>query len=262
MPAAPRRAVGPGTVRPVVLVTGASSGIGEAVAERFAAADGWRLLLAGRDGERLAAVARRTGGRALAADLGERAGVERLAADALAAGGRVDVLVVAAGIGWAGPFVEMPAEDVDRLVAVNLSAVVHLVRLVLPGMVRRGSGRVVLIGSIAGSVGVRNEAVYAATKGALVAFADSLRYELAGTRVRVSVVSPGAVDTPFFGRRGVPYPREHPRPVPAGRVADAVWRAAVRGRGTDSFVPGWLGAPARLRGALPGVFRALAKRFG
>jgi short-subunit dehydrogenase len=251
----------PTTAGPVALVTGASSGIGQAVAERIATAGGWRLLLGGRDEERLAAVARSTGGTPLAADLGERTGVERLAAQAVEREGRVDALVAAAGVGWAGPFVGMPADAIDRLLAVNLTSVVHLVRLVLPGMAERGVGRIVLIASMAGRVGVANEAVYAATKGALLAFAESLRYELAGTRVRVTVVLPGAVETPFFDRRGVPYHRDHPRPVPAERVAEVVWRAIERGA-EDVYVPGWLAMPARMQGAVPGFFRALAKRFG
>ncbi|MGA4862587.1 SDR family NAD(P)-dependent oxidoreductase [Streptomyces lavendulocolor] len=255
------RPAGSPVARPVLLVTGASSGIGEAVADRFAADGRWRLLLGGRDEERLAAVARRTGGGALRADLGERAGVERLAAGALEREGRVDTLVAAAGIGWAGPFTRMPADDIDRLITLNLTSVVHLVRLLLPGMAERGAGRVVMIGSMAGRVGVGNEAVYAATKGGLLAFADSLRYELAGTRVGVTVVLPGAVDTPFFARRGAPYHRDRPRPVPAERVAEVVWQAVVRGR-DDVFVPSWLGMPARLHGAVPGFFRAMAKRFG
>ncbi|MFF8831101.1 SDR family NAD(P)-dependent oxidoreductase [Streptomyces sp. NPDC015131] len=262
--AGPGRTPPPGArpvARPVALVTGASSGIGEAVADRFAADGRWRLLLGGRDEERLAEVARRTGGEALRADLAGRAEVERFAAEALEREGRVDALVAAAGIGWAGPFTRMPGDAVDRLIALNLTSVVHLVRLVLPGMVERGVGRVVIIGSMAGRVGVGNEALYAATKGGLLAFADSLRYELAGTRVGVTVVLPGAVETPFFSRRGVPYHREHPRPVPAGRVAEAVWRSAVRGA-DDVFVPGWLAFPARLHGAVPGFFRAMAKRFG
>ncbi|ORT55989.1 SDR family NAD(P)-dependent oxidoreductase [Streptomyces sp. CB03238] len=270
MPLTPRREATPGrgrpvggepVARPVVLVTGASSGIGEAVADRFAADGRCRLLLGGRDEERLAAVARRTGGGALRADLAERAGVERLAAEALEREGRVDVLVAAAGIGWAGPFPRMPADAVDRLIAVNLTSVVHLVRLLLPPMAERGVGHLVMIGSMAGRVGVANEAVYATTKGGLLAFADSLRYELAGTRVGVTVVLPGAVDTPFFTTRGVPYHRDHPRPVPAERVAEVVWRAVVRGR-DDVFVPGWLAMPARMHGAVPGFFRAMAKRFG
>ncbi|MFI1966503.1 SDR family NAD(P)-dependent oxidoreductase [Streptomyces pathocidini] len=251
-----------GAERPVALITGASSGIGAAVAERLAADGGWRLLLNGRDPERLSEVARRTGGIALPADLADPGGREKLVRQAEEQGeGRVDALVAGAGIGWAGPFTAMPAETVDRLLTVNLAAVVHLVRLLLPGMVERRAGRIVLIGSMAGSVGVRGEAVYAATKGGLMAFADSLRYEVADSRVAVSIVLPGAVDTPFFTRRGAPYHRDRPRPVPAGQVAAAVRDALATGR-AQAFVPSWLGMPARVHGVAPGVFRTLAKRFG
>ncbi|MGH3312795.1 MAG: SDR family NAD(P)-dependent oxidoreductase [Streptomyces sp.] len=250
-----------GSQRPVALITGASSGIGTAVAEQLAAEGNWRLLLNGRDEDRLADVAVRTRGTPLPADVTDPQARARLAREALAHGGRVDALVAGAGIGWAGPFSGMPLEAIDRLLAVNLSAVLHLVRLLLPGMVARRTGRVVLIGSVAGSVGVREEAVYSATKGGLMAFADSLRYELSSSGVRVSMVMPGPVDTPFFGRRGVPYRRSRPRPVPPGRVADAVREALVSGR-PDAYVPGWLGVPARLHGAAPGVFRSLAQRFG
>jgi short-subunit dehydrogenase len=261
MPDTSRRGPGFGAERRVALITGASSGIGTAVAQRLAAEGGWQLLLNGRDQGRLETVAKSTGGTALPADVADRRSREQLAEQAMERGGRVDALVAAAGIGWAGPFAGMPAEAIDRLLAVNLSAVLHLVRLFLPGMVSRGTGRVVLIGSMAGCVGVRDEAVYAATKGGLMAFADSLRYELGGTKIRVSMVMPGAVDTQFFSRRGVPYHRDRPRPVPPGRVADAVSRALAGGR-EDLFVPAWLGLPARVHGMAPGIFRTLAKRFG
>ncbi|NSC25043.1 SDR family NAD(P)-dependent oxidoreductase [Streptomyces albus subsp. chlorinus] len=247
--------------RPVALVTGASSGIGAAVAERLAAEGGWRLLLNGRDERRLAQVATRTGGVPLAADLSDARARERLAEEALAHSGRVDALVAGAGIGWAGTFAAMPAEDIDDVLAVNLNATLHLVRLLLPGMVDRRCGRVVLIGSMAGSVGVRGEAVYAATKAGLTAFADSLRYELAPSRVRVSMVLPGVVDTPFFQRRGAPYHRDRPRPVPPDDVAEAVFRALRTGR-PNAYVPSWMAVPAWLHGAVPGLFRSLAQRFG
>ena len=251
----------PGAGRRVALVTGASSGIGAAVAARLAAEGSWDLLLSGRDEQRLAKVAAATSGTVLRGDLALREGCDELSDSALARTGRVDLLVAAAGVGWAGQFTLMPVSAIEEVLAVDLAAVVHLARAILPGMVLRGSGHLVIIGSIAGRVGVREEAVYSATKGGLAAFAESLRYELMGTDVRVSMVLPGVVRTPFFDRRGVPYRRSWPRPIPPEQVADAVYDAVERGR-DEVFVPAWLGLPARLHGLAPGVFRKLAGRFG
>jgi short-subunit dehydrogenase len=128
-------------------------------------------------------------------------------------------------------------------------------------MLQRRRGHIVNVASVAGHVGVAREAVYAATKGGLVTFTESLCQELARSPVGVSLVSPGVVDTPFFERRGVPYGRARPRPVPPELVADAIVAAMVARR-SQVFVPRWLGGPVRLRGALPGLYRSLATRFG
>ncbi|MFI8003396.1 SDR family NAD(P)-dependent oxidoreductase [Streptomyces sp. NPDC086010] len=247
--------------RRVVLITGASSGIGAEVASRLSAGTRWDLLLNGRDETRLGAVAARTSGTPLPMDLATQEGCRKLAEAALAHSGRVDALVAAAGLGWAGPYTDMTPTTVDRLVNVNVCAVLHLVRLVLPQMIARGSGRLVLLGSVAGRYGVRGEAAYAATKGALIPFAESLRYELQGTGVQLCLVQPGPVATPFFARRDAPYARSWPRPVPAGRVAAAVEEALAGGR-DQITVPRWLGAPARVQGMAPNLFRRLATRFG
>ncbi len=248
------------TDRPVVLITGASSGIGLATATRLADA-GWQTLLSGTDRNRLDALAGRTGGRALPEDLSKPDGPARLAEAALAAAGRVDALVASAGLGWRGPFAETPSDTLDRMIEVNLAAPLRLIRLLLPGMLERRRGRIVLLGSMAGQVGVRDESGYSATKGGLAMFAESLWYELRGTGVGVRLVLPGAVDTPFFDRRGTPYQRELPRPVSAERVADTVVATMTTER-DRLFVPHWLGFPARIHGVAPGVFRRMASRFG
>jgi NAD(P)-dependent dehydrogenase (short-subunit alcohol dehydrogenase family) len=257
----------------VALVTGGSSGIGAATA-RTLAAEGARLLIAGRDPARLQAVASQTGGIALTGDLADPDGPAGLAAAAQRAAAAlprapgdgdgaagVDILVNNAGLGWAGPIGDITAEKVAELVAVNLTAPMQLTRLLLPGMVARGRGRVVFVSSIAAATGVRGEAVYSATKAGLVSFAESLAYELDGHDVRVSVIVPGVIDTPFFDRRGRPYGRKRPGPQPPERVARAIVGCLEHDRGV-SYVPRWMRVPAWLHGAAPGTFRALATRFG
>src|SRR5918992_1815924 len=172
-----------------VLITGASSGIGAATARAVAAAGG-RTVLAGRDRQRLAAVAAETGGVPFAADITLPFELTE----------PIDVLINNAGIGWAGPFPEMSEEDIERLIAVNLTAQIRLTHALVPGMIERGRGHLVFVASIAGATGVRHEAVYAATKAGLMIFADSLRLELAETGIGVSVIVPGVIDTPFFER--------------------------------------------------------------
>ena len=257
----------------VTLVTGASSGIGAATATALAAA-GARLLLTGRDAARLAEVARRTGGVALPADLavpGEPARLAVAASQAALAApwarrttgdqGGIDILVNNAGLGWAGPLGEVTTADITELMAVNLAAPMELTRLLVPGMAQRGRGRVAFVSSIAGVTGVRGEAVYAATKAGLSTFAESLAYEVRDHGVRVCVIVPGVIDTPFFGRRGRPYGRKRPAPIAAERVATAIVAALEHDRAVV-YVPRWLRMPAWIHGAAPGAFRALAARFG
>jgi short-subunit dehydrogenase len=128
-------------------------------------------------------------------------------------------------------------------------------------MTKRGAGHLVFVSSIAGVTGVRQEAVYGAAKAGLGRFAESLSYELAGQHVGVSVVVPGVVDTPFFDRRGRPYHRTLPAPIPPERVARAIIAATRRERDLV-FVPGWMRFPAWLHGSAPRTFRLLAGRFG
>lgn len=244
----------------VVLVTGASAGIGHAAAARFAARDA-RVLVHGRDSQRTKQVADEIGGRPLIADLASPAERQRLAAEALGAFGHVDVLVNNAGFGYAGRFAEMDVDVVRRLVEVDLLAAIELTRSLLPSMIERGRGAICFVTSIAGRTGVAREAVYSATKAGLDAFADSLRGETARSGVNISVVVPGVVDTGFFETRGTPYGRTRPRPIAADTVADAVVRAVERDR-AEEWRPRWLRIAPTVRALAPGAFRQLAIRFG
>jgi len=243
----------------ITLVTGASSGIGAATAEALSSA-GARLILTGRDEDRLKAVAVKTNATAFPADLSQPGAPDELVRLALATYGRIDLLVSNAGAGWAGPIGDLPGGTADQLVAVNLLAPVHLARLLIPGMAARGAGHLVFVSSIAGATGVRHEAVYAATKAGLNTLAESLRYELADTGVGISVVLPGVVSTPFFSRRGRPYARHWPAPVSPDRVAGAIVTAVSHNRRVV-YVPGWLHFPAWVHGIAPGTFRSLATMF-
>jgi short-subunit dehydrogenase len=241
------------------LVTGASSGIGAATA-RALAADGASVALAGRDATKLADVAAETGGPAFAGDLTEPGYPARLVAEASAVLGGLDIVVSNAGAGWCGPFRDMPPGDIDDLIDLNLRAPAHLLRAAVPDLVAKGRGHLVLVGSIAGLVGVANEVLYSATKAGLGGLAASLRAELAGTGVKVSLISPGVVDTPFFSRRNRPYNRSRPAPIPAHEVADAIVDCLRFGR-PEAIVPAWLTVPARIHGLVPRAYQALAQRF-
>ena len=233
-------------------MTGATSGIGRATAIALARA-GARVIVTGRDAEALAAVRDATGGTAVAADLGNLADVERLAAAALSGPVPVEILVNNAGVGWAGAFAAMPAEMIEELVAVNLLGTARLTRALLPAMLERRRGHIVMVASVAGHVGVRDEALYAATKAAMLNFSESLRYEVRAAGVRVTTVSPGVVDTEFFERRGSPFRRRRPRPIPPERLARAIVRAIQRER-DEVVVPGWLRLPIWLHGVWPGLY--------
>lgn len=185
----------------VVLVTGASSGIGEATARRLAAA-GANLVLAARRADRLNALAREidpTGRQVLAipADVTEEHDRHRLVGDAVVRFGRIDALVNNAGFAVRGPLERVPMDLLRENFETNLFSVVALTQLVLPAMRERRSGRIVLIGSVAGRIARPLSSVYDATKHALEAVADGWRGELLPFGVGVTLIRPGFILTEF-----------------------------------------------------------------
>jgi NAD(P)-dependent dehydrogenase (short-subunit alcohol dehydrogenase family) len=180
---------------PLALVTGATSGIGRAVALRLAA-DGMTVIVHGRDAGRGAATVKEieaAGGQArfAAADLGDAADVARLAADA----GEVDVLINNGGFSWFGPTPDLDLATFDALFAANVRSAYQLVAALAPGMAARGHGSIVSIDSMAGHVGLAGGAAYGATKGALTTLTRSWAAEFSPAGVRVNTVAPGPVYT-------------------------------------------------------------------
>jgi NADP-dependent 3-hydroxy acid dehydrogenase YdfG len=185
----------------VILITGASSGIGAAIARELAGA-GARVMLGARRLERVEALAaeiRAHGGQALAQrlDVTDRAGMERFAAAARAAWGRVDVVVNNAGVMPLSPMAALLVEEWERMVDVNIKGVLYGIAAVLPEMTARGSGHVVNIASIGALAVVPTAAVYCATKFAVRAISDGLRQE--NRQIRVTCIHPGVVESELAG---------------------------------------------------------------
>jgi short-subunit dehydrogenase len=223
----------------VVIITGASRGIGRAVAEA-AAAQGARVgLIARNEADLRVTLARCAGHGAIAvADVADSTAITA-AISALEAELRpVDVFVANAGIGAFGHFADIDPQVIDELVAVNVLGTMHAVRAVAPGMIARRRGHIVTIGSIAGRLGGPFEAVYSGTKFAQVGFTEALAAEMGHYGVGVSMVNPGPVSSSFFEARGHAYDRSFPKQVTPERVAQAVLRAVETGR-LEQLVPGW-----------------------
>jgi len=174
------------------LVTGASSGIGAAVVERLRA-EGLQVHALARSAKALGALAERTGCIPHAIDVTDLAGITRLTKDV-----EFDVLVNNAGVDRPGSILKADAEGIDLLVDVNLRAVLHLCRLVVPGMVARDRGHVVNISSIAGAYNFNGNSTYHATKAAVSMLSRQLRIDAFGKRVRVTEICPGRVATDIF----------------------------------------------------------------
>jgi short-subunit dehydrogenase len=242
------------------LVTGATGGIGGAIA-RALHARGARLVLTGRREQQLAEL-RASLGEArvelVPLDLAERDGPARLAE----AAGVVDVLVANAALPASGRVEDFTADEIDRALDVNLRAPIQLTRAVLPGMLERGSGHIVLVSSLAGKVATLRSAVYSATKFGLRGFAAGLREDAQQSGIGVTVIFPGFVsDAGFFAESGVRLPRWVGTRTPE-QVAAAVVRGIEQERAELDVAPLGLRVGTRLAELAPVTAARVQRRLG
>jgi short-subunit dehydrogenase len=236
-----------------ILLTGATGGLGDAIA-RALAAQGASLVLTGRRTEVLEPLAADLGAVAVPADLSRAEDVRRLADDH----GDVDGVVHNAAVPGSGPLDDFSPEELDRVLDVNLRAPVMLTRLLLPAMQARGRGHHVYVSSMSAKVPTADASLYAASKLGLRGFAQGLRSELAPQGIGISAVFPGFVrDAGMYADTGVQLPKGVGTSSPQ-EVADGVVRAIVRDRGEVDVAPVGVRATGVLNGLFPGLPQRVA----
>jgi short-subunit dehydrogenase len=239
------------------LVTGASGGLGHAIA-RALARRGASLVLSARRAEVIEPLAAELGGRAVTADLSDRAAVERLVDEA----GPVDVLVANAGVPGSGRLGTFSTEEIDRALDVNLRAPIQLTRALLPGMLERGRGHVVLVSSLSGKVASPRSGIYSATKFGLRGFAAALREDAEQSGIGVTVIFPGFVsDAGFFAESGIRLPRWVGTRTP-DQVAAAVVRGVEQERAELDVAPLGLRLGTRISALAPITAGRVQRRLG
>jgi short-subunit dehydrogenase len=237
-----------------VLLTGATGGIGRAIARSFAAR-GARLVLTGRRIEQLEELAASVDGRPIVCDLAIPEQVEEL----VAAAGEVDILVANAALPATGHLSSFSTAQLDTILTVNLRAPIMLARALIPGMVQRGQGHVVFVSSLAGRAASPLSSMYSATKFGLRGFALGLRQDLRRDGVGVSVVSAGFVrDAGMFADAGVSLPPGIGTSTSA-EVAAAIIRAVERDRGEVTVAPLAMRIGTDIASVAPGVSAAFQR---
>ncbi|MFC9971946.1 SDR family NAD(P)-dependent oxidoreductase [Spirillospora sp. NPDC127200] len=240
-----------------ILLTGASGGIGRALAVALAARGG-RVVLTGRRADVLEPLAERLGGTAIAADLADRSAVEDLLAEA----GDIDVLVANAALPASGPLDDYSIDQIDRALDVNLRAPIVMAKLAGAAMAARGRGHLVFVSSLAGKTASGQASLYNATKFGMRGFALALREDMRPHGVGVSTVFPGFIrDAGMFADAGVPVPRGVGTRSPQD-VARATVRAIEKNLGEVDVAPLGLRLGALLGGAAPALAAAVQRRAG
>jgi uncharacterized protein len=242
-----------------VLLTGASGGLGRAIA-RALHARGARVLLNGRNTEALEETAAELGERAevLALDLAEPGAALTLAERT----GSVDALVANAGLPASGSVEDFSHEQIDRAIDVNLRVPIQLTRALLPGMIERGRGHLLYVSSLSGKVASIRSSIYSATKFGLRGFASGVREDLHGTGVGVTVVFPSFIaDVGMYAETGVKLPRGVSL-ISAEQVAAAVVRGIEEGRAEIDVAPLSLRAGVLVSSVAPKTTARLQRRLG
>lgn len=223
------------TIKQTVLITGASSGIGWEFARLFARA-GYDLVLVARNRPRLEELSRElvSGHEVqvtiIVQDLADRSAPHIIASQLASQKLEIDVLINNAGTQVYGVFAESGMERQLELIQVNLASLVHLTHLLLPGMLQRGRGRILNVGSTGSFAPGPLNAVYCATKAFVVSFSQAIGAELAGTGVTVTAVCPGATRTAFVTRHGMQDVRIFCHAMSPVRVAQVAYRALMQNR--------------------------------
>jgi short-subunit dehydrogenase len=240
-----------------VLLTGATGGLGEAIARELGGR-GAKLILTGRRTDVLEGLAGELGARALAADLADRAAVDRLLGDA----GDVDILVANAALPGSGRLEEFEMEEVDRTLEVNLRAPIAMAHALAPAMVARGKGHLLFIASLSGKAPTAMTSLYNATKFGLRGFALGLRPELRDRGVGVSVVNPGFIrEAGMFADTGAKLPPGIGTRSPQD-VGRAVAEAIVRNRAEVDVAPLTLRVGSAFAGLAPGLAATVTRKTG
>lgn len=240
-----------------VLLTGATGGLGHAIA-RALSAKGGRLILTGRRMDVLEPLASELGSRSLAVDLSDASEVDRLLSEA----GELDILVANAALPASGSLDSFTVEQIDRAIDVNLRAPIAMTHALAPEMVGRGRGHLLLMSSLSGKAATAGSSIYNATKFGLRGFAGAMRAELHGTGVGVSAVFPGFIrEAGMFAEAGVELPRGVGTRSPQD-VAKAVVHAIEQNRGEVDVAPISLRVGSTFAGLAPELSAAITRKSG
>lgn len=249
----------------IILITGASEGIGKRLALDLAAR-GAVIIGCGRSAERLAAVLadlQRTSPRSMTirCDVGSKDEVRAMVAKVLAAYDAIDILINNAGIGMRQPFVEMSLGTIEEIMRTNYFGAVYCTHEVLPSMIARGHGHIVNISSVAGHIGTLNMAAYCASKFALTGFSESLYHELKPLGIEVSLVCPGPVRTSFNRTFAQTSPKSPTSLVISTESVSQTVIRAIEKKRFQVITPPSVALICALKRFMPGLFRTISHRL-